>query len=68
MINYHKNKSLLSLQEKKEAFMIRTRMTEVKTNFKNKYFNLNWVFWEKENEINEETQEHIYACIHLKEN
>ena len=66
--NYLKTKSLLRLQEKKEAFIIRTRMTELKTNLKNKYDNLNCDLCEKKNKIKEETQEHIYACKHLKEN
>ena len=35
MRNYLTSNSLLTIQEKKEAFEIRTRMTEVKTNYKN---------------------------------
>ena len=43
-------------------------MTELKTNFKNKYDNLNCDLYEKKNKIKEETQKHIYGCKHLKEN
>ena len=60
--------SLLTLQEKKEAFKIKTRMTEIKTNFKNKFDEYNYVACEKKNQIIEETQEHIYVCKNLNEN
>ena len=47
MINYLTSNSLLTIQEKKEAFKTRTRMTEVKTNYKNKYVDYNCVACEK---------------------
>ena len=68
MRKYLSSDSLLTIQEKKEAFMIRTRMTELKTNFKNKYSDYNCIVCEKENMFNEETQEHIYSCKLIKEN
>ena len=68
MRNYLSSHSLLTLQEKKEAFKIRTRMTETKTNFKNKYDEYNCVACEKKNQIHEETQEHIYFCKNINEN
>jgi hypothetical protein len=66
MRNYLASESFLTLQEKKEAFMIRTRMTEVKTNYKNKHNDYNCVAREKKNNYNEETQEHIYYCHEIK--
>ena len=68
MRNYLSSNSTLTIQEKKEAFLIRTRMTEVKTNFKNQYMDYNCIVCEKENMFNEETQEHIYSCKLIKEN
>ena len=68
MRNYLASESFLTLQEKKEAFMIRTRMTEVKTNYKNKHNDYNCVACEKKNNYNEETQEHIYYCHQIKHN
>ena len=44
---YLTRNSLLTLQEKKEAFKIRTRMTEIKTNFQNKFDEYNCVACEK---------------------
>ena len=38
-------------------------MTEVQTNFKNKYEEYNCVACEKKDKFNEETQELIYYCI-----
>ena len=52
----------------KEAFKLRTRMTEGKTNYKNKYKDYNCVACEKNNTFVEETQEHIYVCNNIKEN
>ena len=43
-------------------------MTEVKTNYKNKYKDYNCVACEKNNTFVEETQEHIYVCKNIKEN
>ena len=43
-------------------------MTEIKTNFKNKYDEYNCVACEKKNEFHEETQEHIYLCKNINEN
>ena len=37
-------------------------MTEVKSNFKNKYENFNFDNFEKKNQYIEETQEHVYNC------
>ena len=65
---YLASESFLTLQEKKEAFMIRTRMTEVKTNYKNKHNDYNCVACEKKTNYNEETQEHIYYCHQIKHN
>ena len=47
---------------------MRTRMTEMKSNFKNKYGNLNCNNCEENNKHNEETQEHVYKCTEIKEN
>ena len=47
MRNYLASESFFTLQEKKEAFTIRTRMTEIKTNFKNKNHDYNFVSFEK---------------------
>ena len=66
--HYLASTSSLTLQEKKEVFKIRTRMTEVKSNFKNKYENLNCDKCEQKNQYIEETQEHMYNCIEHKEN
>ena len=68
MRNYLSSNSILTIQEKKEAFLIRTRMTEIKTNLKNKFSDYNCIVCEKENLLNEETQEHIYSCKQIKEN
>ena len=43
MRKYLGSGSLLTIQEKKDAFLIRTRMTELKTNFKNKHEEYNCV-------------------------
>ena len=66
--HYLASNSNLTLQEKKEVFKIRTRMTDVKNNFKNKYENLNCDKCKEKNQHNEETQEHIYKCANLVEN
>ena len=66
--HYLASDSLLTLQEKKELFKMRTKMTEVKSNFKNKYGNLNCNNCEENNKHNEETQEHVYKCTEIKEN
>ena len=68
MRNYLSSESTLTLQEKKETFKIRTRMTELKTNYKNKYDEYNCLACEKNNKINEETQEHIFYCHEIKHN
>ena len=68
MRNYLASEFFLTLQEKKEAFMIRTRMTEVKTNYNNKHNDYNCVACEKKNNYNQETQEHIYYCHQIKHN
>ena len=68
MKNYLLADSELTLQQKKEASKIRTRMTEVKCNRKNKYSNLNCVAGEKKSETNNETQQHVYKCKELFEN
>ena len=68
MKNYLLADSELTLQQKKEAFQIRTRMTEVKWNRKNKYTNLNCVPCEQIFKTNDETQEHVYKCTELCEN
>ena len=68
MRNYLSSDSLLTVQEKKEAFVIRTRMTELKINFKNKHSEYNCIICEKEDICHEETQEHIYYCKFLKAN
>ena len=66
--HYLTSSSHLTLQEKKDLFKMRTRMTDVKSNFKNKYESLNCDKCEENNEIKEETQEHVYKCIDIKEN
>ena len=43
-------------------------MTEVKSNYKNRYESLNCDKCEKNNNFNEETQEHVYKCREIKEN
>ena len=45
-----------------------TRMTDVKSNYKNKYVSLNCDKCEENNELKEETQEHVYKCINIKKN
>ena len=68
MKNYLTSISILTLQEKKEVFKIRTRMTEVKCNFRKKYDNLNCDIFEKYDQYKEETQEHVYNCTESNEN
>ena len=75
-INYYKmelthyltSSSHLTLQEKKELVKMRTRMTDVKSNYKNKYESLNCDKCGKINYFIEETQEHVYKCIENKDN
>ena len=43
-----------------------TRMTDVKSNYKNKYDSLNCDECKENNELKEETQEHVYKCIEIK--
>ena len=66
--HYLDSSSVLTLQEKKELFKMRARMTEVKSNFKNRYASYNCEKCEDKDKYNEETQEHIYKCIEIKEN
>ena len=47
---------------------MRASMTEVKSNFKNRYESYNCEKCEDKGKYNEETQEHIYKCIEIKEN
>ena len=68
MKKYLASMSILTLQEKKEVFKIRTRMTEVKSNFKQRYNDLNCDNCGKKNQFNEETQEHVYNCTESNEN
>ena len=65
---YLSSDSNLTVQEKKELFKMRTRMTEVKSNYKNRYESLNCDKCEKNNKFNEETQEHVYKCREIKKN
>ena len=67
MKQYLASLSILTLQEKKEVFKIRTRMTEVKSNFKQRYNNLNCDNCGKNDQFNEETQEHVYNCTESNE-
>ena len=66
--HYLVSSSSLTLQEKKELFKMKTRMTEVKSNFKNQYEIYNCEKCEERGKYNEETQEHIYKCIEIREN
>ena len=50
----------LTLPEKKEAFKIRTRMTDVKTNMKYTQLTVICVACEIKNKQNEETQEQMH--------
>ena len=43
-------------------------MTEVQTNFKNKYEEYNCAACEKKDKFDEENQEHIYYCNEIKQN
>ena len=62
MQTYLSKYSILTQDEKKGAFLIRSRMSDVKTNMKQKYSNVLCVACEKENIMVEETQEHILEC------
>ena len=66
MQNYLKADSDLNLEEKKMAFKLRTRMTDIKMNMQNKHKILSCDACETKNEINNETQEHIYICRNIK--
>ena len=68
LTHYLSSSSHLTLQEKKELFKIRTRMTDVKSNYKNKYESLNCDKCGTINYFIEETQEHVYKCIENKDN
>ena len=57
----------LSTKEKKLLFSLRTRSTNVKTNYKNKYkFNMQCSLCEDENE--EESEIHLLKCSKIEEN
>ena len=66
MQNYLKSDSDLNLEEKKVAFKLRSRMVELKMNMKNKHKTLTCDVCELNNEIHNETQEHIYICENYK--
>jgi len=68
LTHYLTSFSHLTLQEKKELFKMRTRMTDVMSNFKNKYESLNCDKCGEKNYFVEETQEHVYKCIENKDN
>ena len=59
---YLSRDSDLNLCEKKAAFNIRCRMSNVKCNFRNLYLNVNCVPCDSQNIQIEETQEHIFLC------
>ena len=54
--------SLLNIQEKKDAIMLRTRMTEQKTTSKNKHDEYKCVSCQNKNTIIEETQKPFFSC------
>ena len=56
----------LTNQEKIEAFKIRSKMVEVKSNMKNKHENVFCFVCKKEDIENNETQEHIWSCHEIK--
>ena len=62
MRKYLGSGSLLTIQKKNDAFTIRTRMTELKTNFKNKHKEYYCVSCQNKNTIIEETQEHVFIA------
>ena len=65
MQNYLKSNTIKTTQaEKQEIFRLRCRVTEVKSNYKGKYENLECKICEK----GEELQQHIIECIKLNKN
>ena len=62
---YLSRDSELNLNEKKAAFKIRCRMTNVKCNFRNLNSNVNCAVCISQNIQSEETQEHIFLCKSL---
>ena len=67
MQHYMRSKSL-TIEEKKGYFLIQSRMTDIKTNMKNKFKNVMCVACETFNLQVEETQEHIIICEILNKN
>jgi hypothetical protein len=65
MQNYLKADSDLNLEEKKMTFKIRTEMTDLKMNMKNKHEKYTCVACEIKDEITNETQEHVYICKNI---
>ena len=65
MQNYLKADSDLNLEEKKMTFKIRTEMTDLKMNMKNKHDKYTCVACEVKDEITNETQEHVYICKNI---
>ena len=65
---YLSRDSDLNLCEKKAAFNIRCRMSNVKCNFRNLNSNVNCVPCDSQNIKIEETQEHIFLCKSINTN
>ena len=66
--NYLTRDSDLNLQEKKDTFLIRSRMTSAKCNFRNLISYVNCVACDLNGKHIEETQEHIVLCENLSQN
>ena len=65
MQNYLKSNTIKTTQEERqEIFRLRCKVTDVKSNFKGKYDNLECNICEKEEE---QTQKHIIECIKYKQ-
>ena len=60
--------SHLTLQEKKDHSKIRTKMTDVKSNLKNKHESLSCDKCGENNDFKEQTQEHVYQCMKIGKN
>ena len=66
MQNYLKSNTIKTTQEERqEIFRLRCKVTDVKSNFKGKYDNLECNICEKEEE---QSQKHIIECMELNKN
>ena len=56
------NESKIKLEEAQEIFKMRSRVSNVKTNFKGKYQSFECMVCKIEDETEDETQQHIIQC------